>query len=54
MYTQDHNSVFQTPVINSCSDLRVKNAQVSMGLNIFPNYLEKQKPSKKPWFKNYK
>ena len=54
VYTQGHNSVFQTAVIKSWSDLRVKNVQVSAGFNIFPNHSQGRKPSKKPWFQNWK
>ena len=52
MYTQGHNSVFQTPVISSWSDLRKKRAQVSVGFKLFPNTFQKGKLSKKTWFEN--
>ena len=48
VYTQGHNSVFQTPEINSWSDLGEKNqVQVSTGRNIFQNCFQKGKQSKK-------
>ena len=54
VYMQGHNSVFQTPVINSWSYLMRKSVQVSGGFNILPNRFWKRKPSKKSWFKNWK
>ena len=44
MYTQRHNSVFETPVINFWSDLGKKKL---VQVNIFPNQFQKRKHSKK-------
>ena len=46
MYAQGRNSVFQTSVISSWSDLKGENVQVSAGFNIFPSHFQKRKPSK--------
>ena len=43
-----HNSVFQTPAINSWSDLKGKNVEVGVGFKILSNRFQKRKPSKKP------